>query len=145
YSAVVRGARELGQPMYVGLRDFPKSTLDPYYMKIQELLAHPAAGAHRANATLARDIILRLRYWPLVCERFGNEYGGQLKPAYEAIGLAPPDWTSLTRVGLKAHYEAVKKALAAHPDAADAKKTLMRFLKEGLFDLDPKIIKSGWI
>jgi hypothetical protein len=146
YSEVLRGWRELGEPMAKGERDVPKASLDAYYLKVQELLAHPGATAdQRESAGKVRDFVLRLRFWPLVAARFGSEYGSQLKPAYDELGVALPNWAELTRVSLKAHLDVVSKALEAHPDATAAKTTIERYLKTGLYRLDPEIIKSDWI
>lgn len=146
FNGVVRGWRESAEPMYDGQRDVPKATLDPLYATIQQLLAHPGASDDQRKQTArARDIVLRLRFWHLIRERFGAEYGSQVKPAYDALGIAPPDWASLTRVALRAHLEAVNKALEAHAEAADAKRIVERYLKKGLFYLDPELIKSDWI
>ena len=146
FSGAVLAWRETAEPMFRGERDVAKAALDPVYQKLQELIAHPGASDDmRKSATNARDIVLRLRFWPQVRERFGKEYESQLKPAYDALGLTPPAWASLTRVGLKAHYETVDKAIKDHPDQASAKEVLERLLKKGLFNLDPEIIKSDWI
>lgn len=146
YSAAVRAWREVAEPMYRGERDVAKAALDPVYRKLQELLAHPGASDDmRKSAANARDIVLRLRFWPLVRERFGKEYETQLKPAYDALGMTLPVWASLTRAGLKAHIEAVDKAIEAHPDQAAAKEVMQRLLKKGLFGLDKEIVKADWI
>jgi hypothetical protein len=146
YSDVVRGWRDVGQPMYRGERDVPKASLEPLYGKVQELLAHPGADdSQRGQAAHVRDVILRLRYWPLIRERFGAEYGSEVKPLFDALGMPVPEWASLTRVALRAHLEAILKALEGNPDAADAKRIFERYLKKGLFHLDPELIKSDWI
>lgn len=146
FAAAVGAWRETAEPMYEGTRDVPKATLDPVYDKIQALLAHPGANAdQRAAATTARDILLRLRFWPLVRARFGTEYAGQLKPAYDALGVAMPDWSTMTRVALKAHIEALNKAVEAHPDQSAAKEVVERLVKGGLNGLDTKVIRSDWI
>jgi hypothetical protein len=143
---VMSGWRQNGEPMYKGERDVPKSILDELYAKTQRLLAHPALPpAGRPNVEKGRDWILRLRFWPIVRERFGKEYGAELQPIYAALGVAAPDWSKLTRVGLKQHLEAVGKAVAAHPDQAGSKATIDRLLDGGLFKLDPTIIRSDWI
>lgn len=146
FTEVVHLWQDVVMPMFVGDRDLPKAALNPVYEKIQALLAHPGADANmRAKATKARDTVLRLRFWPLVRERFGAEHGTELQPAYDAIGVTPPTWSTLTRVGLKAHVEAVKKSLEGQPEQVAAKATLERLLFRGLDHLDPKIIKSDWI
>jgi hypothetical protein len=146
FTEVVHLFQDTVVPMLKGDRDVPKPTLDQIYMKIQELIAHPGADAlMKEKAGGARDLVLRLRFWPKVRERFGTEYGAQLQPAYDAIGVPPPDWSRLTRVALKAHLEAVKRALEAQPEQVAPKALLDRLLGKGLDHLDPAIIKSDWI
>ena len=132
--------------MFKGDRDVSKATLDPVYEKIQALLAHPGANEDQRKAgSNARDIVLRLRFWPVVRARFGAEYASQLKTAYDAVGVPMPDWSTMTRVGLKQHIEQLNKAIESHPDQAAAKEALERLVKRGLNGLDPKVIKSDWI
>jgi hypothetical protein len=146
YTEVVRKWRTLVEPMYSGEKDVPKSELDTFYPKIQELYVHPGASAdQRKAAAEARDITLRLRFWTTVREKFGTVHGAELQPAYDAIGVKPPNWSTLTRVGLKAHIDEVDKALKAHEDKTAARDTIKKLLKGGLFQLDPNVIKSGWI
>jgi hypothetical protein len=146
YAEVVAKYRSLAEPMYEGLKDTPKSDLDSYYPKIQELSVHPGASVdQKQNALGAIDIVLRLRYWKVVREKFGKVYGSELQPAYDAVGVAPPDWSTLTRPGLKAHLEQVEKAVEAHEGQAAARDTFRRLLRGGLFELDKTIIPADWI
>jgi hypothetical protein len=146
YTEVLRKWRELAEPMYEGKKDTPKSQLDSYYPKIQELVAHPHASEdQRKGGEQARDIVLRLRYWIVVREKFGRVHGAELQPAYDALGITAPVWSSLTRPELKAHLDAVEKALKEHEGAGTAKEPIERLLKKGLFGLDTKVIKSDWI
>ena len=146
YTAAFRGWQDTALPMYAGHRDVDKAVLNPVYERIQQFLAHPGVDeSMRRSGTIARDIVLRLRFWPLVRERFGSEYASQLRPAYEALGLNMPAWSSLTRVALKAHVETVNKAIEAHPDQASANELMARLLKKGLYSLDTAVIRSDWI
>ena len=146
FAAAVGAWRESAEPMFKGDRDVSKATLDPVYEKIQALLAHPGANEDQRKAgSNARDIVLRLRFWPVVRSRFGAEYASQLKAAYDAVGVPMPDWSTMTRVGLKQHIEQLNKAIESHPDQAAAKEALERLVKRGLNGLDPKVIKSDWI
>jgi hypothetical protein len=146
FADAVGAWRDVAEPMFHGDKDVPKASLDPVYGKIQALLAHPSANADmRKSGEAARDIVLRLRFWPAVRERFGTEYAGELKTAYEALGVPQPEWRTLTRVALKAHIETLNKAIEAHADQAAAKEIVERLVKNGLNGLDTKIIKSDWI
>jgi hypothetical protein len=97
------------------------------------------------KARKVMDAVLRLRFWPLVTKRFASEYGAKLEPAYAALGIAAPRWESLTRPALKAHIEAVDKALEKDPSAGGHKAAIEEYLKKGIYGLDPKIIKPDWI
>ena len=146
YAEVIAKYRSLVEPMYEGRKDTPKADLDAYYPKLQELSVHPGASADQKESALtAIDIVLRLRYWRVVREKFGKVHGAELQPAYDAIGVSPPDWSSLTRPGLKAHIDQVDAALEAHEDQAAAKDTFRLLLKGGLFELDTRVIPTDWI
>ena len=146
FAAAVGAWRESAEPMYRGDKDVPKSVLDPVYEKLQSLLAHPGANDdQRKAASVARDVVLRLRFWTVVRERFGKEYGSQLQPAYDGLGVPMPNWSALTRVGLKAHLETLKRAIESHPDQTAAKDVVDRLVKDGLNALDTKVIRSDWI
>ena len=146
YAETVRGWRETAEPMYKGEKDINKSSLDTYYVVLQRLLAHPGAAEDlKNNARKVFQAVLRMRFWPLVTKRFGAEYGAKLQPAYDALGIKAPSWESLKRPELKAHVDAVKKALETTPDAGGHKDAIERYLRKGLFGLDPDIIRSDWI
>jgi hypothetical protein len=145
YAETVRGWRELGEPYYDGTKEVAKSRLDAYYLVVQRLIAHPGAAEDlKDKARKVRDVVLRLRFWPLVTKRFGSEHGEKLRPAYDHLGLQAPNWESLTRTGLKAHVEAVKKAIEEHGDGGHGA-TIDAYLKKGLYGLDPQVIKPDWL
>jgi hypothetical protein len=113
---------------------------------VQRLIAHPGADEDlKKNARLVFQVVLRLRFWPLVAKRFGAEYGARLQPAYAALGITMPRWEALTRVELKTHMEAVDKALKDRPDAGGHKAVIEDYLRKGLWRLEPDVIKSDWI
>jgi hypothetical protein len=99
----------------------------------------------RKAAETARDVTLRLRFWKKVRARFGTEYAGQLKSAYDALGVPQPDWANLKRWQLKAHLDELDKAIKAHPDQGSAKTAVDHFVKDGLLRLDVTVICSDWI
>lgn len=146
YAECVRGWRELAFPMYEGSKELNKGQLDRYYEKVQELLAHPGVSEDlKKNSRNVRDVVLRLRFWPLVSKRFGSEHGARLQPAYDALGLTAPKWDSLSRPALKAHLDAVDKALKDNAAAGGHKDAIESYLRKGLWRLEPEIIKPDWI
>jgi hypothetical protein len=146
YAKVVRGWREIAEPMYQGTKNVQKAALDRYYHKLQELIAHPGAAEDlRQKARLAFQAVLRLRFWPIVAKRFGTEHGAKLQPAYDALGLTTPRWPAIGRVELRAHVDAVRNALEQEPGAGGHADAIERYLMKGLYGLDPEIIRSDWV
>lgn len=148
YAEALRKWREIAQPMYDGSgSDLASDQLMPAYVAIQQMMAHPGTPADRKQrGEHVMQLILRLRFWPLVRERFGAEYRDKLQPAYDALGMTQPSWASLTRKALKAHVDAVMKALEAKPDAKSHKDLLDKYLSKGILGLtDRDIIRSDWI
>lgn len=147
YSNALTKWREIAQPMYDGSgADVTSPQLMPVYTAIQQMMAHPGTPADRKErAQKIMQLVLRLRFWPLIRERFGTEYGTLLQPAYEALGLTQPNWASLTRKALKAHVDAVTKALEK-PEGKSQKALLEKYIVKGIYELtDEKVIKSDWI
>ena len=135
YSDAVSSWRSVAEPMYEGEKDVPKAVLDPVYMKIQALLAHQGASAEHAQGgrETARDIVAAA---PLLAQG-----PGPLQRRAQRDGSSPPTRRSASeqagleqhssRVALKAHLEALNKALKAQPDQASAKATIERLVKKG--------------
>jgi hypothetical protein len=93
------------------------------------------------------QIVLHLRFWPKLREKFQAAYASTLQPAYDAIGIQQPDWSKITRIGLKAHMDAVKKAFEGNPDAASKYKALLdKYVTKGIHEFkDEEVIPKGWI
>lgn len=148
YSNAIRKWREIAGPMYDGSGpDLTSDQLMPAYAAVQQMIAHPGTPADRRdNGKKVMQILLRLRFWPLVRTRFGGEYKNTLQPAYDALGLAQPEWGSMTRKQVKVHVDAVMKAVEEKPDAKSHQKLLEKYLTNGIFLLkDETVIKTDWI
>jgi len=148
YTAAIRKFREIAQPMYDGSGpDLPSEQLMPAYAAVQQMIAHPGTPADRRKlGEKVMQIILRLRYWPRVRERFGAEYHDKLQPAYDSLGMTQPDWKSMTRKAVKQHVDAVMKAFEAKPDAKSYKALLEQYLDKGIFGLsDMDVIRHDFI
>lgn len=147
FTEVARGWADVVLPMVRGDRDADKAVLDPIYIKLQDVAAHPGADSGmRATINEAMPVVLRLRFWAThVRERFGQEYAAELGPAYQALGLQQPSWAGLTRPALKKHLGELDKAYEAHPDQAAAKATLQKLVRRGLYRLESDVIKTDWI
>lgn len=140
--------RDVAGAMYDGSGpDLTSDQLMPVYLPIQQMIAHPGTPADRKErGKQVMQILLRLRFWPLVRKRFGVEYKDKLQPAYDALGMTQPDWGSLTRKAMKTHVDAVMKALKDKPEASSHKDLLEKYLTEGIFLLkDESVIHTDWI
>lgn len=138
--------QNVGEPMFLGLKDVTEPELRPLYQKLQSLRANGNAdGMAKGFAEMTIGKVLRLRFWAKkIRERFGSEYGPKLKPAYDALKIAPPDWSRLTRVALKAHMDLVDRALESNTDPT-VRQPIDDYLKGGLWMLDESIIDEKWI
>jgi hypothetical protein len=148
YSNAIRKWREIAGPMYDGSGpDLTSEQLMPAYAAAQQMIAHPGTPADRRdNGKKVMQILLRLRFWPLVRTRFGADYKSTLQPAYDALGMSQPEWASMTRKQVKAHVDTVVKAVEDKAAAKAYKDLLERYLTNGIFLLkDEKVIKTDWI
>ena len=138
--------QNVGEPMFLGMKDVPEPALRSLYSKAQALSRNGNAdGMARGFADMIVGKALRLRFWATkIRERFGLEYGHKLKPAYDALKITPPDWSRLTRVALKAHIELVDKALELNKDP-QVSQPMDDWLKGGLWLLDEAVIDESWI
>jgi hypothetical protein len=148
YANAIQKFREVAQAMYDGSGpDLKSDQLMPAYLAIQQMMAHPNTPADRKKVgERVVQILLRLRFWHIVRERFGSEYHDKLQPAYEALGMAQPEWKAMTRAALKAHVDALTKGFETKPDAKSYKDLIEKYVDKGLFGLqDFDIIKADWI
>jgi hypothetical protein len=149
YTEAFRLWSEVGHPMFLGDKaDLTSDQLMPTYAALQRMIAHPGTDAElRKRAVKVMDICLHLRFWPKLREKFQTTHRATLQPAYDALGIAQPDWSKMTRMALKAHMETVKKALEANADATTRFKPLFdQYLTDGLYKFkDEKVIPPGWI
>ena len=131
-------------PMLKGEQEISLPTLARVYGRIQDVIHHPAATAdQKATATGAMEVVLRLRHWPQVRERFAATHGAELETAYRELELKPPTWASISRKDLVAHLKVLEKAYEAHPAATAAKDTIEHLVHDGLVRLDPSVIPAG--
>lgn len=148
YTEAIRKFREIAQPMYDGSGpDLTSPQLMPAYIAVHQMIDHPGTPADRKKVgESVMQILLRLRFWPIVRERFGADYHAKLQPAYDALGMTQPEWKSMTRKAVKAHVDAVMKALETTPDAKSYKALLEQYLGKGILGLSDKdVIRPDWI
>lgn len=119
--------------------------LHTHYSVIQYLLMHPELGAdERPTLEAERGIVLRMRYYRRISQRFASEYRTQIDAAYTAVERPVPNFTSLSRAKLKEEMAGFKAALEAKADT-----TAQQFYDThltGLWTLtDGTVIPTSWI
>lgn len=149
YTEAFRLWNDIGLPMFLGEKaDLTSDQLMPVYMAIQRMIAHQGTPQdRRERAEHVMQVVLHLRFWPRLREKFQGAYASTLQPAYDALKIPQPDWSKITRMALKAHMETIKKALEANPDASTKYKALFdKYVTDGIFQFkDEKVIPKGWI
>ena len=128
------------------LRRTPGQVLNPSNDRIQAVIHHPAASAsEKETMTGAMEVVLRLRHWPGIREKFAAACGTDLEAAYRELDLKPPAWASIDRKELVAHLKDLEKAYQEHPEAGAAKDKIEHLVHVGLARLDPTVIPPDWI
>ena len=137
--AIVKGIKEI----YVGETTYNKGFLDASYGLLQEFVAHPRAAADKKEVVeMWIPIVLRLRYWSLIRERFATAYRPQIDAAYNELAWPEPDWKSITRqevVHEKQEFDGVDTTTPKAKAFGDGP------LTKGLYRLDPVFIPTTWI
>jgi hypothetical protein len=147
--ARARTAEAAFEPHFKGeqtVTDSQRGPLRDYYNSLQNLLQHPGlADDRRAQLEGRRDQTLRtLFYDSHIKGRFQATHGAQVAEGYRALGLAPPDFSRLSRADAMTAigtFEAKLAETGAPPASAAAAHQLLN----GLWNLDPRIIPSNWI
>lgn len=140
--------RDVAGAMYGGTGpDLTSDQLMPVYLPIQQMIAHPGTPADRKDrGKKVMQLLLRLRFWPVVRTRFGADYRAKLQPAYDALGIAQPEWASMTRKAVKLHIDTVMKAVEDKPEGKAHKDLLEKYLTNGIFLMkDEDVIRTDWI
>ena len=149
YTEAFRLWSDVAHPMFLG--DKPDLTTDqlmPTYAALQRMIAHQGTDPDlKKRAEKVMDLVLHLRFWPRIREKFKAAHETVLQPAYDALGIAQPDWSRITRMALKAHLEAVRKAFESNADAAGKYKAVLdKYLDQGIYRFkDEQVIPKGWI
>ena len=112
--------------------------LRDYYNLLQRLVQHPELDGARATQLEARrDLTIRLLYFSLCAGKFGDHYGRQLSEGYAEVGMAVPDFASLSRANALAAIEAF--------EAAGGGGAALDLLQRGLRDMDNEVIPTNWV
>lgn len=134
----VSGQRTMANPGRAPLRE--------HYGNLQRLLQRPETpDAERADLETERDLVIRLIYYPLVAQRFTAHHAATVTSAYEDLGLEAPDFAQLSRKAALAAVQRFARAADQAETQTDDVREARALLTEGLRDLDPERIPSGWL
>ena len=136
---IVRGISQI----YSGEAPYNKGYLDASYGLLQEFAVHPRAAADKkAIAEEWIPIVLRLRHWSVVREKFATVHRPDIDAAYGELAWPEPDWKNITRADVRAEKVAFEKVGDGTPKA---KAFGEGPLTKGLYRLDEFYIKTKWI
>lgn len=130
--------------MFEGDEELDTPWLSLPYRVVQLIITHPDTPADKKKkAEGFRDMILRMRYWDKITEKFATEHVAAIAAAYATAGINPPRFAGITRAGLKAHIEKLKEKVekSADPDL----KHFFDHLLMGLWNLRSDVIPETWI
>ncbi|MBN2359761.1 MAG: hypothetical protein JXR83_09930 [Deltaproteobacteria bacterium] len=120
--------------------------LREYYNNVQALLQRSAVtGEQRRELESRRDQTIRtLFYTSNIAPRFQREYGSQIAAGYQALGLTPPDFGTMSRQQAVGAIENFRLHLDQSGSADPAAQRTLQLLN-GLWNLDPRTIPNNWI
>ncbi len=126
--------------------DRQNGPLRGYYNQIQASLQHPdLPAAERQNLEGTRDqCIRRLFYESHIGHRFQETNASQIQAGYQALGLTPPDFASLSRADAQAKITEFQQKLAGTDNPPAEAQSLLPTLN-GLWNLDSQFIPENWI
>ncbi|MBL8911375.1 MAG: LysM peptidoglycan-binding domain-containing protein [Archangium sp.] len=127
--------------------DSQTGPLREHYNDVQRLLQHPELPAGERSALEARrDSTIRLLYYSkTVAGNFANGYSAQIKSGFESLGMAVPDFKSLSRADALAKITEFETKLGATSPKPAAANTLLPLLTEGLRDLKASRVPETWV
>lgn len=149
----VRATVERGQATFErylsgqdAVRDSQTGPLRDYYNDVQRLMQHPElpAGEHAALEAV-RDTTIRLLYYGSIAPKFADAHGAAIRAGFESLGLAVPDFKSLSRADAMAQVARFEAALSAATPRPAAAEQLLPRLTDGLRDLKPNQIPESWV
>ncbi|HJP65840.1 MAG TPA: hypothetical protein VKA30_06000, partial [Actinomycetota bacterium] len=128
-----------------GQKPLNKDELKHIYERIQAVIQHPGLTAgQKGEARDAMEVLLRLRHWESISRHF-ETYRAKLAPAYKALGVVQPAWSTVTRAQLFEHAKELKKAWESHPDQTSARDLTQTYFFDGIYGLtDKKVIPPDW-
>jgi hypothetical protein len=153
--AAVQARVTAGEPTYAGhfqgdhaVADTQNGPLRRYYNDVQAALQHTGLpAAERPALELRKEQTIRLLYFTkTVAPNFQKHHAASIAAGYSAVGMTPPDFSTLSRKDALAQiaaFEAKVGQLGASAPAAA--RSLLGPLTSGLRDLNPAAIPPTWI
>lgn len=144
-----------GQPTFDGhfrgdtpVTDTQNGPLRRYYNDVQAALQHrDLPAADRPALELRKEQTIRLMYFTkTVAPNFQKHHAANIAAGYGAVGLPPPDFSTLSRkdaLAQVATFEQKVNQLGANAPASA--RSLLTQLHSGLRDLNPAAIPPNWI
>jgi hypothetical protein len=136
YQSYLRGDQKQASPSTGPLRD--------YYNELQRLLRHPELPASEKPALEARrEQAIRLLYYShSVAPKFSAHHQSALNAGYQAVGMTPPNFATMSRSDALAAIATFDAQVTA--DSPASAREAQRLL-HGLRDLTPSVIPPGWV
>lgn len=137
YEAALSGRTPIADPQTGPVREF--------YNHTQRMLQHPdVPAAEKATLSAQRDQTIRMLFYPVVSQRFGDAYAAPIRQAYEQMGLTPPNFSRLSRADAITEIERFQAAVRANPPSGGAAARMAPILRD-FKDLSPRVIPDTWI
>lgn len=93
-----------------------------------------------------RDTTIRLLFYSkTVAPKFAEHHAATIRVGFEAVGMTPPDFKSLSRADALAQIAQFEQKLASTTPRPAAADRLLPLLTNGLRDLKPSHIPEAWI
>lgn len=110
---------------------------DDDYATYQAIAQSNASPSEKAAATAKAAVLLRVRKYDHVREKFEATYGARIRAACAKAGVEAPRFAALSRKDALERIDAIKDKVAAFdPD--------LRAKLDGLAKLDPNVVEEGW-
>ncbi|MBI2566444.1 MAG: hypothetical protein HYV63_05365 [Candidatus Schekmanbacteria bacterium] len=128
------------------VQDPQQGPLRQYYSDLQAMLQHADLPAsERQSLEERRDQAIRLLFYGgNVAPKFQNAYAAQIRAGYEALGMAPLNFGSMSRADALASIQIFRDRLANTSNPPVAAQNLLPVLN-GLWNLDSRTIPTTWI
>ena len=142
--AAVEADQSVFESFFLGseeVQDAGSGPMYDYYQKLHRLVGHAEIpDADKAKWEVRLQMVLRLRYWAKVRQKFGVGYKAQLEAGFKQGGIAEPSWATLSRADLQVLSTKMTSMAMTGPDATEAARLVM-----GLWSLDKDVIPPQWV